>query len=199
MTLSHPKLLKHYNTPGHAHELTFSCYRRRNYLTDSVACELFVQNLAYVRTQFSLRLWAYVLMPNHVHLLIWPRPASYDMGALLASLKGRMSKAYRDHLVDVCPERALEFMVPDKRKTRKVFRFWQPGGGFDRNLWNVHATHHAIGYIEGNPVRRGLAVDPAAYRWSSAYARAHGEGAVPDGLGVPVLLTNAQRQRVGLV
>lgn len=199
MREQHTKLLKHYDTPGHAHELTFSCYRRRNYFQDAAACESFLQNLEFVRIRFSLELWAYVLMPNHVHLLIWPGPATCAIGTLLASLKGRMSKAYRDHLVGVAPEQALEFMVPDKRKTRRVFRFWQPGGGFDRNLWDAHAIHHAIAYIEGNPVRRGLAAQPEEYRWSSAYARARGDGVVPDKVGLPVLLTNAQKQRVGLV
>jgi len=42
------KKLKHYNTPGHAHELTFSCYRRKDYQKDPVACEIFLFELEKV-------------------------------------------------------------------------------------------------------------------------------------------------------
>jgi hypothetical protein len=43
---------------------------------------------------------------------------------------------------------------------KKVFRFWQAGGGFDRNLWNPKAIHSSIKYIEENPVRAGLVKNP---------------------------------------
>jgi hypothetical protein len=38
----HFKKVKHFNSAGHAHELTFSCYRRYNYLNDSDACDIFL-------------------------------------------------------------------------------------------------------------------------------------------------------------
>ena len=63
---------KHYNTPGHAHELTFSVYRRNNLFADIKACEILVEEIDTARREFLFKLWAYVIMPNHVHLLIWP-------------------------------------------------------------------------------------------------------------------------------
>ncbi|MCH8955769.1 transposase [candidate division KSB1 bacterium] len=67
--------LKRYDIPGHAHELTFSCYHRFHYLNDPNCCALFIDELSQAREHFLFRLWAYVLMPNHVHLFIYPTRA----------------------------------------------------------------------------------------------------------------------------
>jgi putative transposase len=80
-----------------------------------------------------------------------------------------------------------------------MFRFWQHGGGFDRNLWNAKAIHDAINYIEANPVRRGLASAPENYRWSSSYARVRNQGVVPDTFNMPVLMLNHHHQRIGVI
>lgn len=133
------KTVKHYHIAGHAHELTFSCYHHEEYLGDNSSCELFLSELKRFRDEYSIQIWAYVLMPNH-------------------------------------------------SKKREVFRFWQPGGGFDRNLWEPKAIHAAIGYIEANPVRKKLAINPEEYQWSSAYARRMNAGLVPDYFNIPVIL-----------
>ncbi|MBN1307435.1 MAG: transposase [Chitinispirillaceae bacterium] len=88
------KTLKHYNTPGHAHELTFSCYRRKNYLRDDVACELFLSELERARSEHQFRIWAYVLMPNHVHLLIWPMNSEYAIERIVVQTMIRGIRAY---------------------------------------------------------------------------------------------------------
>ncbi|MBD3343516.1 MAG: hypothetical protein GF401_00465 [Chitinivibrionales bacterium] len=77
------KALKHYNTVGHAHELTFCCYHRYDYFSDSIACEIFLTELEKSRKEHEFELWAYVLTPNHVHLLIWPRQNTYDISRIL--------------------------------------------------------------------------------------------------------------------
>ncbi|MCA9099475.1 MAG: hypothetical protein KDA36_13860, partial [Planctomycetaceae bacterium] len=53
---------------------------------------------------------------------------------------------------------------------RKVFRFWQPGGGYDSNLFKSRTIRETIDYIHANPVRRGLVERPADWKWSSAAA-----------------------------
>jgi putative transposase len=47
-------------------------------------------------------------------------------------------------------------------------RFWQPGGGYDRNITNSATLRFAIDYIHANPVRRGLVAKPEDWEWSSA-------------------------------
>jgi len=55
---------------------------------------------------------------------------------------------------------------------RIVHRFWQPGGGFYRNIFTMDKLKRAMEYIEHNPVRRGLAEAPIDWPWSSARAHA---------------------------
>jgi putative transposase len=193
----HRKKLHHYNTPGHAHELTFSCYRRSNYFSDPAACDIFLRVLTEARLQSRFRLWAYVVMPNHVHVLLWPFEQKYDIARIDSGIKGVTSKRYAIYLFETDRERYYNFIV--KSRGKEMFRFWQHGGGFDRNLWNAKAIHHSIEYIEANPVRRGLVSAPEEYRWSSSYTRVTNQGVVPDIFNMPVLMLNPQHQRIGII
>ncbi len=75
-----------------------------------------------------------------------------------------------------------------KAGNEKVFRFWQAGGGFDRNLCNAKAIHSSVNYIEYNPVRAGLVNAPEEWQWSSAHTRYTNKGLLPDDLDIPVLM-----------
>ena len=48
-----------------------------------------------------------------------------------------------------------------KRSKRLERRFWQAGGGYDRNVWEPKILLAMIEYIHNNPVRRGLASQSA--------------------------------------
>ena len=57
---------------------------------------------------------------------------------------------------------------------KKTLRFWQRGGGYDRNILSVDELHEKIKYIHNNPVRRELVTCPADWEWSSYRAWEHG-------------------------
>ena len=65
-----------YNEPWQAHALTFSCYRGDPFLEDDRAKQMFVDALAAGRRRHSFDIWAYVIMPEHVHLVAWPMPST---------------------------------------------------------------------------------------------------------------------------
>jgi putative transposase len=65
-----PKGLRRYYGKGHRHFITFSCYRRLPLLKSARARDLFVKELARVREELGFRLIGYVVMPEHVHLLM---------------------------------------------------------------------------------------------------------------------------------
>jgi len=161
---------KSFNIPGHSHFLTFSCWERRPFLAEEDACREFVETLEAARRIEEFDLWAYVLMPEHVHLLIRPRREVYSMARILRRIKERFSRDtlrnWRTRFPDRLEECADRGCVPTR------YRFWQPGGGFDRNLWNHDAIRNAVTYIEANPIRRGLVADSLAWEWSSARSRA---------------------------
>jgi len=65
-----PVGLKRYYGKGHLHFITFSCYRRLPFLKTVRARDVFVKELSKIRDEMGFRLAGYVVMPEHVHLLI---------------------------------------------------------------------------------------------------------------------------------
>jgi hypothetical protein len=70
--MPHRKTIKHYHEPGDFHELTFSCYRRMPLLTNDAWRGHFARGLDEALAAEKFHLLAFVLMPEHVHLLVWP-------------------------------------------------------------------------------------------------------------------------------
>src|SRR5579862_8142276 len=89
-----PKNLKRYYGLGHLHFITFSCYRRRGLLGTVRTRNVFVRALSEVRAKYDFRLVGYVVMPEHVHLLIG-EPKSGSPSTVIHSLKLRVSKKMR--------------------------------------------------------------------------------------------------------
>ena len=115
---------------------------------------------------------------------MYPKEPNYHIAVILKQIKGRTSVRYRNYILNHKQDRYNDFCVVFNSK--KVFRFWQRGGGYDRNLWSAHVIHSSINYIEGNPVRSGLVKKAEEWLWSSARARITGDGIVPDMEGVPL-------------
>jgi hypothetical protein len=63
---------RHFDEPGHAHELTFSCYRRFRFLAAERTCLWLAQAIDQARRRHGFAVWAYVFMPEHVHLIVHP-------------------------------------------------------------------------------------------------------------------------------
>jgi putative transposase len=78
------KKVRHFDEPGHAHFLTFSCYRRLPLLSENCTRLWLLNALEAARTKHAFDLWAWVIVPEHVHLLLWPRRAVYHTRLILA-------------------------------------------------------------------------------------------------------------------
>ncbi|QDU36848.1 hypothetical protein Mal4_11480 [Maioricimonas rarisocia] len=112
-------------------------------------------------------------MPEHVHVLIWPRRHEYSISAILKTLKQSVARVALVHLRDT-RSHAMH-LLEDRQPNGKVScRFWQRGGGYDRNLMEPATMLAEIDYIHANPVRRGLCERPIEWACSSArgYVRA---------------------------
>lgn len=103
-------------------------------------------------------------MPNHVHLLLWPRAT---VPPILASIKQSVANRAIHWTKETAPA-YLEKLRVTRRDGRDEFRFWQRGGGYDRNLWEPTHIWEAIDYIHLNPVEAGLCAKPEEWKWSSA-------------------------------
>jgi putative transposase len=83
----HRKPFRSFNTPGHAHELTFSRFRRLPLLSRDRTRQWFLDALDAARHRRNLALWAYVIMPEHVHVIVWPRETAYEVRLIRTALK----------------------------------------------------------------------------------------------------------------
>ena len=155
------------NLPNHAHELTFSCYKGYKLLSKDRTRQWLVNALDRARRNHELQLWSYVIMPEHVHVVLLPERSDYQMSQILESIKQGVAR------------RALNFLkrtgspwldrLTVRRPSGRVERhFWQPGGGYDRNIVTMSALVGSVHYLHANPVRRGLVAQPSDWNWSSA-------------------------------
>jgi len=156
-----------YNIPGHAHELTFTCHHGMEMLASDRSRRWVVEAIALARAKHAFQLWAYVIMPEHMHLLIFPTRREYDISEVVKSIKQSVSRRAVAWLRRDSPDflRRLRVEWPGGRVEH---RFWQQGGGYWRNLWQPEALWASVDYIHMNPVRRDLVAKPAEWLWSSA-------------------------------
>ncbi len=173
---SHRKLCRSYNTPGEAHELTFSCFRRLPLLSKDRSRQWFIEALDQARQRRDFFLWAYVIMPEHVHVIVWPRQPVYEIRLIRTALKIPVQRKALAYLRRQAPE-FLEQLRDSQPNGEVHYRFWQRGGGYDRNILEVTTLHTMMDYIHNNPVRRGLVSQPTDWPWSSARFYAGSEDA----------------------
>lgn len=129
--------------------------------------ELFLSHLDSARRKWKFEVWAYVMMPNHVHLLIHPLQKKYSMSAILRDIKRPFAREMLKRIRADAPA-AAKLLVAGIRDGIPQYRFWQAGGGYDRNLFTPEAIYASIGYIHANPVRRGLCESDVDWKWLSA-------------------------------
>ena len=136
--------LKHFQQSGQLHFLTFSCYRRRPNFATPHSRGCFESSLERVRQSYGLCVYGYVVMPEHVHLLV-NEPERGCLAQMLQSLKQSVA-------------RTLDLRAAES--------FWQ-ARYYDFNVWSERKFVEKLRYIHRNPVERGLVERPKDWLWSS--------------------------------
>ncbi len=169
-----------------AHALTFSCFHRKPFLARERACQWLADAIERTRQRYALDLWTYVFMPNHVHLILWPRTSAFRIQSILSAIKLPVTRRAVGWLKREAPA-FLPMMLDSQPNGDSAYRFWQRGGGYDRDLHEPRTIHATIDYIHANPVRAGLVELPELWRWSSAaYFAGTGESPlIPDVQSIP--------------
>jgi putative transposase len=138
-----PSGLKRFQQAESLHFITFSCFGRQPLLEAPESKDTVETIIEQLRARHQARIYAYVLMPEHVHLLI-NEPPSILLAQFLKALKQETSRELKG-------DRA---------------QFWQQRY-FDSNIHGEKARSEMIRYSHRNPVKRGLAASPEQYQWSS--------------------------------
>ena len=164
--IRHP--IRHYGR-GHLHFITFSCYRRLPLLRSVRAKNAFVRILAEVRERYDFSLVGFVVMPEHVHLLIG-EPTRGTPSTVIQVLKQRVSRRLRR--TGLAPADQLQFAF--SQNTRPLPRFWQLRF-YDFNVWSLKKRVEKLHYMHMNPLKRKLVAHPKQWPWSSFlfYSKGH--------------------------
>jgi putative transposase len=161
------KRVKHYHDLGDSHELTFSCFHRQPLLTNDKWREMLAESIDRAMENHCYRLTAFVFMPEHVHLLIYPLSEAGTIDALLKAIKRPLSYRVKKSLEESASP-LLDRLTVRQRPGVTTFRFWQEGPGYDRNITKVSTMLSSIDYLHNNPIRRGLVKSATDWKWSSA-------------------------------
>ena len=138
-----PYGLKRFQKAEALHFITFSCFHRLPLLDESGPKNIVEAVLEQTRARHQARIYAYVLMPEHVHLLI-NEPPSILVAQFLKAVKQITS---------------CKLKGPREK-------FWEQRY-YDSNVHGEEARSEVIRYIHRNPVKRGLVASPSDYQWSS--------------------------------
>jgi putative transposase len=164
--------LKRYQQTGDIHFITFSCYRRASLLAKPQARDTFVATLEKVRRWYAPYVIGFVVMPEHVHLLL-SEPERGSLAVLLQMLKQEVSHKLNAHATNP---------------------FWQPRY-YDFNVYREPKLTEKLEYIHRNPVQRGLVARPEDWTWSSARHYATGEEC---GVEIESHWSARRREQVGM-
>lgn len=136
-----PPRLKRVYGWNHLHFVTFSCYKRQPFLREPQARDVFLRALEKMRVSYGVLVDSYVVMPEHVHLLLSEPPEA----ALSVALQ------------------ALKISVARLSEQRP---YWQKRY-YDFNVFTEKKVVEKRRYIHRNPVARGLVLEPGDWAWSS--------------------------------
>jgi putative transposase len=153
--------LRHYDFDGRARFVTFGIHRQTPILDDDSFRLLVVRCLDRVRFEYDLRLVGYVIMPEHVHVVVIP-PVDLPLGPVIGEIKRTSARLIHKRLVN--DERISQFMV--ERNGRRRFVLWQRRC-FDHNCRTEEAMWQRVEYCHNNPVSRKLVAEPGYWAWSS--------------------------------
>jgi putative transposase len=136
-----PSHLKRFQQTKDIHFLTFSCHDRLPYLATAVACDLFEHTLEQMRRRYVFHVFGYVIMPEHVHMLV-SEPGRGLLDSAIQALKTSVSKQSNQR------------------------PFWL-ARYYDFNVHSEEKRVEKLKYIHRNPVTRGLVTRPEDWKWSS--------------------------------
>jgi putative transposase len=139
-----PWSLKRFQEARCLHYITFSCCDREARLGSPRSRDIFEQTLERARQWYGFYVAGYVVMPEHVHLLI-TEPERAKLSLALQMLKQNVARRLRE---------------------AEGGSFWLPRY-YDFNVWTEAKRIEKLRYIHRNPVRRGLVSSPEQWLWSS--------------------------------
>ncbi|MBN2562372.1 MAG: hypothetical protein JXQ75_15715 [Phycisphaerae bacterium] len=181
-----PSHLRRHDELGHVHFLTISCYHRLPFFGSAGARDVIVNCMDRARQRLDFRWIGYVIMPEHVHWLIFPQPGGppfpterarnsrdretlIPISEVLESLKTSIGRRVKGFLRRVWADqrtlgdRRLDEWALARRRSKSIWT----RRGIDFNVTTEQRLLQKLDYCHANPVKRGLVDRAELWRWSS--------------------------------
>ena len=170
-----------------AHFLTAKTDQNIPFFKDPACARIFCEELEAARAKYGFHVLAFVVMPDHIHLLLWwdtDRSPDLTISKVAWAVKGLSARRIVQYLQSIEERRVGDGSAvaypkepalqpireprdqPHYRNWR--YKIWQQGAGYDFNVYTPRKLQEKVAYIHANPIRTGLASSPEAYPWSSA-------------------------------
>jgi putative transposase len=156
-----PTGLRRLTGRGDLHFITFCCYQRKALLGSVAARNLAIEILRQVRERYSFALVGYVIMPEHVHLLI-SESGSATPAKIVQVFKQRVSRRWRGKK----RVQKAQLPLPFPEDKLALGRFWQRRY-YDFNVYSPAKLQEKLHYMHANPVKEKLVKHPGDWPWSS--------------------------------
>jgi REP-associated tyrosine transposase len=146
------------NLPGALHYLTGNVVHRVPTFKEAACCNEFFAVLISLLNEWPCKLIAYVLMPDHTHLIVNPRDGN------IKGFAGALKSLSAKRIVEVSQDPRFIRAVPDADGS--IHQVWQES--FKAvPLWSEWMIWQKINYIHANPVKARLVSSARDYPWSS--------------------------------
>lgn len=176
--------MKKFNSFGDIHFVTFRTFNNKKYFKDEKCCELFLDNLDFYRDKFKLKIYAYCIMPDHVHLLIYFEDEKLTISKIMHGIKGRSAQLISKYILTNVGSQSFYALAGEKFKqgikalftrrkvavnyisTRDCLKIWQ-SDFYDFNIYSDKKFQEKLYYLHMNPLKSGLVKDISLYKYCS--------------------------------
>ncbi len=158
--------MKRYHVRGHVYYITTNTYNRLSLFICSAFVLPLLDSLNFYRHQYNFALLGYVIMRDHLHLLLWPRDEP-SISAFMRDFKTFTAKRIINQAeAEGRQEWLLKFREAGEATHRGANKVWQDSY-WDKNIFSERFLRQKLNYMHRNPLRAGLVTEPAAYPYSS--------------------------------
>jgi putative transposase len=144
--------------------------------SDPHVAAILIKALSHLISSNRIKLYAYVIMENHVHLIAASDALSKEMGNFKSFTTRQIINYYQEHSNQFLLDQLSFYKTA--HKTDRPFQFWQEGSHPQR-IEDEAMLLQKVQYIHNNPVKRGYVDLPEHWRYSSARNYAGMEGFLP--------------------
>jgi putative transposase len=169
-----------YNLENYCHFVTTKTFQNSKIFSNDKAAEILIQVILDVKGKLNFRLMAFVVMPDHIHLMLVPDKRN-TISDVMRHIKGRFARRYNKVSRGI---NSPDYGVQDLRvgnssplhkpgthragnSSLPEFKLWQESF-YDHVIRNKKEFVQRLNYVKYNPVRVGLAEKPEDYKYSSA-------------------------------